>query len=219
MPQPHLRPPSLTSVWPISPAAPSPSLSSPSSTRPPPTPVPTNTPKKSLKGRPEPCLHSPSTATRTSLSRSTSTPPKPLESSSPIGIGPTSNPGTLGELATVVPWMTPGEPTPTAFNPVSGSPPDSSAPLTDSAIAARTASAPVCGVATRHLPTISRSLKITVWILVPPRSIPATSFFISGWRYCRPCGQWRPLFRAHRQTHPGIDQPTVDLSPHDPFGP
>src|SRR5260221_7414255 len=42
-------------------------------------------------------------------------------------------------------------------------------------MAASTASAPFCGVSTRELPTTRRFLTTTVWILVPPRSTPATS--------------------------------------------
>src|SRR5439155_20367794 len=45
-PSEHIRPPSFTIVWPISPAAPRPTRRVPSSTSPPPTPVPQNTPRR-----------------------------------------------------------------------------------------------------------------------------------------------------------------------------
>ena len=62
-------------MWPNSPAAPLPSYSSPPKTRPPPTPVPTQTPRRFSNGRPAPRVYSPRTPTLTSLPTLASTPP------------------------------------------------------------------------------------------------------------------------------------------------
>ena len=73
-PHGHLAPPRLTTMWPISPAAPRPSQGLPSSTRPPPTPVPQKTPIRLLNSRPAPRWNSASVATWTSLPTRTSVP-------------------------------------------------------------------------------------------------------------------------------------------------
>ena len=73
-PQGHLAPPRLTTMWPISPAAPRPSQGLPSRTRPPPTPVPQKTPIRLWNSRPAPRWNSASVATWTSLPTRTSVP-------------------------------------------------------------------------------------------------------------------------------------------------
>src|SRR5437879_4051654 len=66
-PHGHLAPPSLTTTWPISAAPPRPSHGLPSRIRPPPTPVPQNTPSSESYGFPAPSSNSALVATWTSL--------------------------------------------------------------------------------------------------------------------------------------------------------
>ena len=77
-------PPSLTTMWPISAAAPRPSQGLPSRIRPPPTPVPHQTPSTVLSSLPAPRWNSPSTATWTSLPSLTGA-PRSFESASARG--------------------------------------------------------------------------------------------------------------------------------------
>src|SRR4051812_50131604 len=66
-PQVQRAPPCLTTTWPISAAAPRPSHCLPSRIRPPPTPVPHQTPSTVSNSLPAPSSNSPCTATETSL--------------------------------------------------------------------------------------------------------------------------------------------------------
>ena len=112
-PQGHLAPPRLTTMWPISPAAPRPSQGLPSRTRPPPTPVPQKTPIRLWNSRPAPRWNSASVATWTSLPTRTSVPSASCRVS-PSGKLP-SQPGRLRapETTPVFSSASPGEPTPT----------------------------------------------------------------------------------------------------------
>ena len=112
-PQGHLAPPRLTTMWPISPAAPRPSQGLPSRTRPPPTPVPQKTPIRLWNSRPAPRWNSASVATWTSLPTRTSVPSASFRVSA-SGKLP-SQPGRLRapETTPVFSSASPGEPTPT----------------------------------------------------------------------------------------------------------
>ena len=112
-PQGHLAPPRLTTMWPISPAAPRPSQGLPSRTRPPPTPVPQKTPIRLLNSRPAPRWNSASVATWTSLPTRTSVPSASF-SVSASGKLPSQSGRFLAEETTpVFSSASPGEPTPT----------------------------------------------------------------------------------------------------------
>src|SRR6185312_2558821 len=173
-PHGHLAPPILTTMWPISPAPPRPIHGLPLSTRPPPTPVPQNTPSSDLYGLPAPSLNSASVATWTSLPTNTGV-PSPLDSASPRPKLPSQS-GRLRavETAPVSASITPGEPTPTPRSADVSSSAAAAASRTASIICSATSSGPPSvGVGRRaEARTLFWELTITASILVPPRSIP-----------------------------------------------
>src|ERR671914_2448766 len=126
-PHGHLRPSLLTTMWPISPAAPRPSHSWPSSTRPPPTPVPQNTPRSERYGLPAPSSNSAIVATLTSLESPTGA-ANAASSFSASGYVPSQS-GRLRALVTVPASSStaPGEPTPTPVSSSTLTPPPASA--------------------------------------------------------------------------------------------
>ena len=174
-PHGHLAPPTLTTMWPISPAASRPSQSLPSSTTPPPTPVPQNTPSSELYGCPAPRWNSAIVATLTSLPSETGGPS--ASCNAPASGNAPSQPGRLRALVTMpfASSTSPGEPTPIEAS-WSGS---VSARWHASRIVATIVSATSCGpptvgVGSRIWPrTENCSSTITVWTFVPPRSTPA----------------------------------------------
>src|ERR671914_687931 len=173
-PHGHLRPSLLTTMWPISPAAPRPSHSWPSSTRPPPTPVPQNTPRSERYGVPAPSSNSAIVATLTSLESPTGAANAAL-SFSASGYVPSQS-GRLRALVTVPASSStaPGEPTPIADSPPGATPASSAASRSAPIIASATsAGPPVVGVGWRAEPRTSCTSSVTTaWIFVPPRSIP-----------------------------------------------
>src|SRR3954447_2077721 len=174
-PHGHRAPPSLTTMWPISPAPPRPTHWRPSRMSPPPTPVPQNTPRTESNGRAAPSSNSASVATETSLPRRTS-PTWSLERScSATGTG-LSKPARLPALATVPARSSasPGEPTPTPASSRVWTPAFSAASRSASARAWTTASAPsAAGVGRRASPMILWCSSATIaCTLVPPRSMP-----------------------------------------------
>src|ERR1700732_4967981 len=111
--RPHVQraPPISTTTCPISPAPPRPLHTCPSRIRPPPTPVPQNTPSSELYGRPAPSSNSATVATSTSLPSLTSH-PSAAPSAAPSGKDP-SQPGRLPAPRTLSPSIVAGEPPPT----------------------------------------------------------------------------------------------------------
>src|SRR5215216_6520093 len=173
-PQGQRRPSYLTTRCPISPAAPRPSQSRPSSTTPPPTPVPQKTPRIDWNGFAAPSSNSALVATLTSLDRPTGA-ISAASSFSASGYVP-SQPGRLRALVTVPASSstTPGEPTPTAVSSPGPTPACSTASRSAAIIASVTsAGPPSVGVGCREEPSSSCAPSVTtVWIFVPPRSIP-----------------------------------------------
>src|SRR6185295_9134246 len=173
-PHGHVRPSLLTTMWPISPAPPRPSHSLPSRIRPPPTPVPQNTPRMLRNGFAAPRSNSAWVATLTSFESAIGA-SNAAPSFSPSGYVPSQS-GRLRALVTVpaASSTTPGEPTPTATSSLRGTPASSSATLMLSIIASVTsAGPPVVGVGSREEPSTSwASSTTTAWIFVPPRSMP-----------------------------------------------
>src|ERR1700691_381699 len=172
--RPHVqRAPSIsTTTCPISPAPPRPVQGLPSRIRPPPTPVPQNTPSSELYGRPAPSLNSASVATCTSLPTATL---QPSASASVLASGNVpSQPGRLRALVTSPPSIVPGEPTPIPSSWAVSTCAALAASRSALSIAAATsAGPPLVGVARRAEPsTLRPSSTIAAWILVPPRSIP-----------------------------------------------
>src|SRR5829696_6672645 len=137
-------PPSTTTTWPISPAAPwAPMWSWPPRIRAPPTPEPANTTSRSSKPRPAPRRCSARVATTTSLPTTTRLTPRASATSAPRGTG-CPNPGRLAALTTPAISAT------TAAGP------------------------PSTGVLPLASPSLAPSWPtITPWTLVPPRSTPA----------------------------------------------
>src|SRR5215207_9532208 len=177
-PHGHLAPPTLTTMWPISPAASRPSQSLPSSTTPPPTPVPQKTPSIERYGWPAPSVASAIVATLTSLPSETRGP-----SSSCSAAASGNEPSQLGRLRAVVTVplassTSPGEPTPIELSSAGSTSAAAAAPRTAVAISAATsAGLPLVGVGRRSSPTTwKRSSTTTAWIFVPPRSTPARRF-------------------------------------------
>src|SRR3954468_1395984 len=174
-PHGHSAPPSLTTMWPISPAPPRPIHWRPSRMSPPPTPVPQNTPRTESNGRAAPSSNSASVATETSLPRRTSSTPSLVRSRSATGTG-LSKPARLPALTTVplLSSASPGEPTPTPARSRVCTPAFSAASRSASARASTTASAPsVAGVGRRASPTILCCSSATIaCTFVPPRSMP-----------------------------------------------
>src|SRR3954467_14654009 len=189
----------LTTMWPISPAAPRPCHSLPSSTIPPPTPVPQKTPSTDRYGRPAPSSNSAAVATDTSLPIRTSGTPRSSRNSCATGTG-SAKPGRLPALATVPARSSasPGEPSPTPARSPGATAASSAAPRSALASASTTACAPpVVGVGTRGWPSTSwRSSATIAWTFVPPRSMPPRSFVMTRWRL-----RIRP--------QPGLPSPTV----------
>src|SRR5215218_742786 len=174
-PQGHSSPPSTTTMWPISPAAPcAPAQRQPPSTIPPPTPEPANTTSRSSKPRPAPSRCSARVATLTSLPTRTCT-PRASAASEPSGTG-SSNPGRLAapETRPVAVSTRPGEPSPTPASLRGETLALLAAALTTAAISATTAGGPPsAGVWPRASPSRPPSWSTTTpWILVPPRSTP-----------------------------------------------
>ena len=180
-PHGHFAPPTLTTMWPISPAASRPSQSLPSSTTPPPTPVPQNTPSIELYGWPAPSVASAIVATLTSLPSETAGPSSSW--SAPASGNEPSQSGRLRALVTVPASSStsPGEPTPIELSSDGSVSAAAAAPRTASAISAATsAGLPFVGVGRRSWPsTEKRSSTTTAWIFVPPRSTPARRFMPS----------------------------------------
>ena len=113
-PQGHLAPPRLTTMWPISPAAPRPSQGLPSRIRPPPTPVPQKTPIRVENSRPAPSWNSASVATWTSLPTLTSVPSAFFSVSAEREAAlPAGQVACAAETTPVFSSASPGEPTPT----------------------------------------------------------------------------------------------------------
>src|SRR4051812_49158265 len=181
-PHGHCRPPSLTTMWPISPADARPRHNSPSSTTPPPTPVPQKTPSRDWYGRPAPRWNSAIVATSTSLPRLTGTP-----SSAPSSAASGTVPSQFGRLRALVTVpaaasTAPGEPTPAPARAPRSVPAPSAASFSADTIAARTSLGPPdVGVGCRAAPSTSPSSSTTTaWIFVPPRSTPARSVIASS---------------------------------------
>src|ERR687896_1830624 len=132
------RPSLLTTMWPISPAAPRPSQSCPSSTTPPPTPVPQKTPSSERYGLPAPSSNSAIVATLTSLESPTGA--ANADSSFSASSYVPSQSGRLRALVTVPASSstTPGEPTPTAVSPPGATPAPSAASRSAPIIASAT---------------------------------------------------------------------------------
>ena len=141
-PQGHLAPPRLTTMWPISPAAPRPSQGLPSRTRPPPTPVPQKTPIRLWNSRPAPRWNSASVATWTSLPTRTSVPSASFKRLA-SGKLP-SQPGRLRapETTPVFSSASPGEPTPTPSSAAVSTPACSAASRSAAAISSATSCGP-----------------------------------------------------------------------------
>src|SRR3954451_5178352 len=173
-PQVQRAPPRFTTTCPISPAAPRPSHCLPFRIRPPPTPVPHQTPSTVLNSLPAPSSNSPCTATETSLPILTGA-PSWSERFSARGKGSIQ----LGRLRAsdttpVSSSASPGEPTPTPPRSPVLSLACAAASCRHSAISCATSSGPPDeGVGRRASPSTSLPASTTtVWILVPPRSIP-----------------------------------------------
>src|SRR5215218_10189345 len=114
-PHGHSSPPSTTTMWPISPAAPwAPPCSSPPRTRAPPTPEPANTHSRSSKPRPAPSRCSAGVATTTSLPTLTRSTLRAAATIDPSGTG-SRKPGRLAapNRSPVSGSVRPGEPIPT----------------------------------------------------------------------------------------------------------
>src|SRR6185503_4215954 len=136
------------------PASPRPSQGLPSSTRPPPTPVPQNTPTNELYGRPAPRRNSPSVATCTSFPTRTGT-PRCSRSQGP-SLNPRSQSGRFRACETVPvrPLTSPGEPTPTPASLPGSTPAASAASRSASDICSATPlGPPVVGVGRRASPS------------------------------------------------------------------
>ena len=191
-PQGHLAPPRLTTMWPISPAAPRPSQGLPSRTSPPPTPVPQKTPIRLENSRPAPRWNSASVATWTSLPIRTSV---PSASFSVLGQREAALPAgqvLAPETTPVFSSASPGEPTPTpARSSVArprAAPPPRAAPRPSPR--RRPPGRRSVGVGCRASPRTSPlASTIAVWILVPPRSIPPRSAALRG---AHGCSRTRP---------------------------
>src|SRR5215207_3491605 len=170
-------PPSTTTTWPISPAAPwAPMWSWPPRIRAPPTPEPANTTSRSSKPRPAPRRCSARVATATSLSTTTRLTLRARATMEPSGTG-SPNPGRLAAPnRSPVSWSTrPGEPIPTPASLLTGTLALLAAALTTLVISATTAAGPPStGVLPLASPSrLPSSPTITPWTLVPPRSTPA----------------------------------------------
>ena len=178
-PQGHLAPPRLTTMWPISPAAPRPSQGLPSRTMPPPTPVPQKTPIRLWNSRPAPRWNSASVATWTSLPTRTSVPRASFRVFA-SGKLP-SQPGRLRapETTPVFSSASPGRADPDARRArrsrrrPARPPPAAPPPSRRRRPAARRWSASACAIPQRPCPAASTT---TVWIFVPPRSMPPAQF-------------------------------------------
>ena len=181
-PQGQLAPPRLTTMWPISPAAPRPSQGLPSRTSPPPTPVPQKTPIRLENSRPAPRWNSASVATCTSLPTRTSA-PRAFFSALASGKLP-SQPGRLRapETTPVFSSASPGEPTPIPSSALDSTFACSAASRSAAAISSATSCGPpLVGVGRRDSPsTLPPASTIAVWIFVPPRSMPPRSLPLVG---------------------------------------
>src|SRR5690242_13570939 len=174
LPHGQRAPPNLTTVCPISPAPPRPSHGLPFRIRPPPTPVPQNTPSTESYSRPAPSSNSASVATCTSLPTSTGV-PSSLASAGPSSNDP-SHPGRFRALETepLASSTTPGDPTPTPLSASVCTPaPWQASRIAPVRAAATSAGPPADGVGCRLEPRTLLSLSTTIAsILVPPRSMP-----------------------------------------------
>ena len=174
-PQGHLAPPRLTTMWPISPAAPRPSQGLPSRTMPPPTPVPQKTPIRLWNSRPAPRWNSASVATWTSLPILTSVPERLGERLAEREAAlPAGQVAGAGDDAGLRRRRRPGEPTPTPARPPARHRPPRPPRAGRPPSLGRRRPGPArsgSGGALRRGPCRAAST-ITVWILVPPRSMP-----------------------------------------------
>src|SRR3954447_11728114 len=171
-------PPFLTTMWPISPAAPRPCHSRPWRMIPPPTPVPQKTPSSVSCSRAAPSSNSAAVATETSLPRRTSSTPSASRSMSATGTG-FVNPERLPALP-IVPAASstsPGEPRPTPCSSEVSTPAARAASRWAAASASTIESGPPStGVGWRAWPTTLCLASTTIaCTLVPPRSMPPRS--------------------------------------------
>ena len=173
-----LAPPRLTTMWPISPAAPRPSQGLPSRISPPPTPVPQKTPSSGRRA----CRRRGGTRPRSRPGRRCRPGPwcrAPLRALSASGKLP-SQPGRLRALRDDAGLLVgvAGRADPDARQ-VAGSRPRPARPPRASRRPSRSATSsgpPSVGVGRRDSPrTLPRASTTAVWILVPPRSMPPRS--------------------------------------------
>ena len=186
-PHGHFAPSSLTTTWPISPAPPRPSHCLPSRMIPPPTPVPQKTPISDSYGLPAPSWNSASVATADVVAELHDGVRASSARAAPSSKG-SSQSGRLPARATVPAFasMSPGEPAPTPASADASTPASSIASRSAPAISFATSGGPPSvGVARLADPrTFESASTTTVWILVPPRSMPPRSC-LPSW----PCEQ------------------------------
>ena len=172
-PQVQRAPSISTTTCPISPAPPRPVHGLPSRIRPPPTPVPQNTPSSEPYGRPAPSLNSASVATCTSLPTSTAQPSARFERrrqrERAFPAGQVASAGHVRRHRSC-----PGEPTPTPpATPAPARPPWRRRAARSPSPRRHPPGRQSVGVGRRAEPsTLWSSSTIAAWILVPPRSIP-----------------------------------------------